>query len=224
VPLLVLLLLFGMLVITATPVYRIPERIRAGRSHAGGFLHWMIFGDRGDERDALADESDDPYGVASGSSALADVDLEPAVASRGVEDRSERLQRVAVENEPTVLIPMLKDAPGVGADAEDGEYVAVEDDGSSVPIPVAVPKSRKGSSRKAGAPRDNRRGGHGPLRPEPAEADSNYPPAAAGHAAARRAGEAAEQGERQRPSRRSPRCSSSSTWTRRSSASRAARQ
>ena len=144
VPLLILLLFFGMLVITATPVYRIPERIRAARSHAGGFLHWMIFGDRGEEPDALADETDDPYGVAAGAARPGDAD-----SSDLVEERSERLQRV-VENEPTVLIPMLKDGSGAGADAE-GEFVPVTDDGGSVAIPVAVPRSRKGSGKRPGA-------------------------------------------------------------------------
>jgi S-DNA-T family DNA segregation ATPase FtsK/SpoIIIE len=170
VPLLVLLLLFGMLVITATPVYRIPERIRAGRSHAGGFLHWMIFGDRGDEGDALADESDDPYGVASGSSALDGPDS--AGLPDRAEDRSERLQRVAVENEPTVLIPMLAEAATEG---EDSEYVAVEDDGTSVPIPVTVPRSRKSSSKKtaAGATKDAVAAAMG-LYAGTADADSAY--------------------------------------------------
>src|SRR5207245_11197600 len=73
-------------------------------------------------------------------------------AARGssdlVEDRSERLQRM-VENEPTVLIPMLKDGTVAGADI-DGEFVPVADDGTSVPIPVAVPRSRKGSGKKPG--------------------------------------------------------------------------
>ncbi|GAA1992524.1 FtsK/SpoIIIE family DNA translocase [Catenulispora subtropica] len=135
VPLLVLLLLFGVLVITATPVYRIPERIRAGRGHAGGFLHWMIFGDR-EEPDALAEETDDPYGI------LGDED-DPSDNTA----RNRRLQK-AVENEPTIFIPMLDEAAGADAPPES---VPV-DDGTQVAIPVAVPRSRKSAAKKAAAP------------------------------------------------------------------------
>jgi S-DNA-T family DNA segregation ATPase FtsK/SpoIIIE len=133
VPLLVLLLLFGVLVITATPVYRIPERIRAGRGHAGGFLHWMIFGEREDP-DVLADEEDDPYGIL------------PEDDPSDNEVRNQRLQQT-VENEPTIFIPMLDE----GADGEAGapEVVPAEEDGTQVPIPVSVPRSRKGSAKKA---------------------------------------------------------------------------
>jgi DNA segregation ATPase FtsK/SpoIIIE, S-DNA-T family len=146
VPLLVLLLLFGMLVITATPVYRIPERIRAAREHTGGFLHWMIFGDREPVTDPLGDEADDPYGVASEPEGERDKDRD-----RVVEDRKSRIQRVAVENEPTVLIPMLGDegAAGVdGADPADSLAATVAGDPDAVAIPVAVPRSRKPSKRK----------------------------------------------------------------------------
>ena len=127
VPLLILLLLFGVLVITATPVYRIPERIRAGRGHAGGFLHWMIFGDR-EEPDALDAESDDPYGI-----------LEDDPSDNEV--RNQRLQQ-AVENEPTIFIPMLDEAGDATPDA-----VPVEDDGKQVSIPVA--RTRKSGAKKA---------------------------------------------------------------------------
>ncbi|GAA2032986.1 DNA translocase FtsK [Catenulispora yoronensis] len=137
VPLLILLLLFGVLVITATPVYRIPERIRAGRGHAGGFLHWMIFGDR-EEPDVLADEADDPYGI------LADED-DPSDNTV----RTRRLQKtVEVENEPTIFIPMLNEAAEQDAAPE---FVPVTDDGTQVGIPVAVPRSRKSGTKKTAA-------------------------------------------------------------------------
>ncbi|MEY9925646.1 S-DNA-T family DNA segregation ATPase FtsK/SpoIIIE [Catenulispora sp. GP43] len=132
VPLLVLLLLFGVLVITATPVYRIPERIRAGRGHAGGFLHWMIFGDREDP-DALAAEEDDPYGIL------------PEDDPSDNEVRNQRLQQtVAAENEPTIFIPMLDEAGDATPDA-----VPAEDDGAQVTIPVA--RTRKSGGKKAAA-------------------------------------------------------------------------
>ncbi|ACU76678.1 cell divisionFtsK/SpoIIIE [Catenulispora acidiphila DSM 44928] len=133
VPLLILLLLFGVLVITATPVYRIPERIRAGRGHAGGFLHWMIFGDREDP-EALEAAGDDPYGIL-------DVEDDPS----DNEVRNQRLQQT-VENEPTIFIPMLDGAVDATADA-----VPAEDDGTQVPIPVAVPRSRKAAGKKTPA-------------------------------------------------------------------------
>jgi DNA segregation ATPase FtsK/SpoIIIE, S-DNA-T family len=127
VPLLILLLLFGVLVITATPVYRIPERIRAGRGHAGGFLHWMIFGDR-EEPDALDAEGDDPYGIL------------PEDDPSDNEERNQRLQH-AVENEPTIFIPMLDESGDATADA-----VPVQDDGTQVSIPVA--RTRKPGGKK----------------------------------------------------------------------------
>ncbi|MEY9857262.1 S-DNA-T family DNA segregation ATPase FtsK/SpoIIIE [Catenulispora sp. GAS73] len=136
VPLLILLLLFGVLVITATPVYRIPERIRAGRGHAGGFLHWMIFGEREDP-DALADEEDDPYGIL------------PEDDPSDNEVRNQRLQQT-VENEPTIFIPMLDEAGDVTPDAVVDALPPVED-GTQVPIPVAVPRSRKAGGKKVGA-------------------------------------------------------------------------
>ncbi|NUR26136.1 MAG: DNA translocase FtsK, partial [Catenulispora sp.] len=149
VPLLILLLLFGVLVITATPVYRIPERIRAGRAHTGGFLHWMIFGDR-EEGDALADETDDPYGI------LADED-DPSDNT----ERTRRLQKFergkarpnAVENEPTIFIPMLGEGADASAPSADAppEFVPADDDGTQVAIPVAVPRSRKGGGKKPAA-------------------------------------------------------------------------
>jgi S-DNA-T family DNA segregation ATPase FtsK/SpoIIIE len=140
-PLLVLLLLFGVLVITATPVYRIPERIRAGRGHAGGFLHWMIFGER-EETDVLADETDDPYGI------LADED-DPSDNSA----RTRRLQK-AVENEPTIFIPVLDEVAEGTAGADDAapEFLPADEDGTQVAIPVAVPRSRKAGGKKAAAP------------------------------------------------------------------------
>ncbi|WP_194899465.1 FtsK/SpoIIIE family DNA translocase [Catenulispora pinisilvae] len=136
VPLLFLLLLFGVLVITATPVYRIPERIRAGRGHAGGFLHWMIFGEREDP-DASAVEEDDPYGI------LPEED-DPSDNA----ERNQRLQQ-AIQNEPTIFIPMLDKA--AGTDAEAPEFVPVDEDDTKVPIPVSVPRSRKAGGKKAGA-------------------------------------------------------------------------
>ncbi|MBS2539554.1 DNA translocase FtsK [Catenulispora sp. NF23] len=136
VPLLFLLLLFGVLVITATPVYRIPERIRAGRGHAGGFLHWMIFGEREDP-DALAAEEDDPYGILPEEDDPSDND-----------ERNQRLQQ-AIQNEPTIFIPML-DEPAA-TDAEAPEFVPVDADDTKVPIPVSVPRSRKAGGKKAGA-------------------------------------------------------------------------
>ncbi|WP_194922433.1 FtsK/SpoIIIE family DNA translocase [Catenulispora pinisilvae] len=140
VPLLFLLLLFGVLVITATPVYRIPERIRAGRGHAGGFLHWMIFGEREDP-DASAVEEDDPYGI------LPEED-DPSDNA----ERNQRLQQ-AIQNEPTIFIPMLDKAAGTdaGTDAEAPEFVPVDEDDTKVPIPVSVPRSRKAGGKKAGA-------------------------------------------------------------------------
>ena len=89
VPLLILLLLFGVLVITATPVYRIPERIRAGRGHAGGFLHWMIFGER-EEPDALDAENDDPYGILPRGRPLGQRRAQPAAAA-GRRERADDL-------------------------------------------------------------------------------------------------------------------------------------
>ena len=136
VPLLILLLLFGVLVITATPVYRIPERIRAGRGHAGGFLHWMIFGEREDP-DALADEEDDPYGIL------------PEDDPSDNDERNQRLQQT-VENEPTIFIPMLDEAGDVSPDAV-VDAVPAADDGTQVPIPVSVPRSRKSGGKKVGA-------------------------------------------------------------------------
>ena len=140
VPLLFLLLLFGVLVITATPVYRIPERIRAGRGHAGGFLHWMIFGEREDP-DAPAVEEDDPYGI------LPEED-DPSDNA----ERNQRLQQ-AIQNEPTIFIPMLDKAAATDAetDALEPEFVPVDEDDTKVPIPVSVPRSRKAGGKKAGA-------------------------------------------------------------------------
>jgi S-DNA-T family DNA segregation ATPase FtsK/SpoIIIE len=139
------LLVFGMLVITATPVYRIPERIRAGRSHAGGFLHWMIFGDREVSEDALIDEQDDPYGVGVSPEQEDDPD-----------DRQSRIQRIVVENEPTVIIPMLADEAPVDSDADpdsdpDEAVAAVEESPDAVAIPVKVPRSRKSVKTRADA-------------------------------------------------------------------------
>ena len=130
VPLLILLLLFGVLVITATPVYRIPERIRAGRGHAGGFLHWMIFGDR-EEPDALDAEGDDPYGIL------------PEDDPSDNEESNQRLQH-AVENEPTIFIPMLDGSGDATPDA-----LPVQDDGTQVSIPVA--RTRKSGGKKVPA-------------------------------------------------------------------------
>jgi S-DNA-T family DNA segregation ATPase FtsK/SpoIIIE len=132
-------------VITATPVYRIPERIRAGRSHAGGFLHWMIFGDREVSEDALIDEQDDPYGVGVSPEQEDDPD-----------DRQSRIQRIAVENEPTVIIPMLADEAPVDSDADpdadpDEAVAAVEENPDAVAIPVKVPRSRKSVKTRADA-------------------------------------------------------------------------
>jgi S-DNA-T family DNA segregation ATPase FtsK/SpoIIIE len=147
VPLLILLLLFGVLVITATPVYRIPERIRAGRGHAGGFMHWMIFGEREDP-DALDAEEDDPYGIL------------PEDDPSDNEVRNQRLQQT-VENEPTIFIPMLDGAGDATPDAIPGALsdtssdtssdAVAADDGTQVPIPVSVPRSRKAGGRKVGA-------------------------------------------------------------------------
>jgi DNA segregation ATPase FtsK/SpoIIIE, S-DNA-T family len=134
VPLLILLLLFGVLVITATPVYRIPERIRAGRGHAGGFLHWMIFGEREDP-DASATEEDDPYGIL------------PEDDPSDNEVRNQRLQQT-VENEPTIFIPMLEESGTASGDAVP-DAVPAEDDGTQVTIPVA--RTRKAGGKKAGS-------------------------------------------------------------------------
>ena len=147
VPLLGLLLIFGTLVITATPVYRIPERIRAGRQHAGGFLHWMIFGDRGSIEDYDEDESDDPYGVGDPTAASTRAPLQDS------DRRSKLLNRVAVENEPTVIIPMLADEASAELD-DDGNLLAPEaaaantalDDPDAVGIPVKVPRTRKSAA------------------------------------------------------------------------------
>ena len=133
VPLLILLLFFGVLVITATPVYRIPERIRAGRAHAGGFIHWMIFGERG-EQDAEGADADDPYGIGGG---------EVGDGAEELDELGERLDR-ATRNEPTMLIPMLAEDP----DDQAPPFVPVED-GSQVGIPVSVPRTRKAAKRSA---------------------------------------------------------------------------
>jgi S-DNA-T family DNA segregation ATPase FtsK/SpoIIIE len=140
VPLLILLLLFGVLVITATPVYRIPERIRAGRGHAGGFLHWMIFGEREDP-DALAAEEDDPYGILP-----EDDPSDNEVRDHKLQHLQETLERgrerAGAENEPTIFIPMLDEAGDATPDA-----VPAADDGTQVPIPVA--RGRKSGAKKA---------------------------------------------------------------------------
>ena len=145
VPLLFLLLFFGVLVITATPVYRIPERIRAGRNHAGGFLHWMIFGEREDP-DVLAEESDDPYGILDDEDDPSDNTernqrLQKTVRRRG------RSEADTTENEPTIFIPMLNEPEEDAAP----EFVPVVDDGTQVAIPVAVPRSRKSGAKKTAA-------------------------------------------------------------------------
>ncbi|NUR62271.1 MAG: DNA translocase FtsK [Catenulispora sp.] len=154
VPLLFLLLFFGVLVITATPVYRIPERIRAGRGHAGGFLHWMIFGDR-DEPDVLAEESDDPYGILDEEDDPSDNTertrrLQKTVQRGRARAASEGETARNTENEPTIFIPMLNEPEGEAQDAAP-EFVPVNDDGTQVAIPVAVPRSRKSGAKKPAA-------------------------------------------------------------------------
>jgi DNA segregation ATPase FtsK/SpoIIIE, S-DNA-T family len=102
VPLLLLLVFFGVLVTTATPVHRIPDRLRSGRIKTDTFLMRVFYRKQYAERTALEglpefDEEPDAIGLAA-RKALAGLPLGPAT---GDEDWPE------AEAEPTVLLPTL---------------------------------------------------------------------------------------------------------------------
>jgi S-DNA-T family DNA segregation ATPase FtsK/SpoIIIE len=130
VPLLLLVILFGLLVTTATPVYRIPERLRAARAKADALLYRAFHGTAPPDLMPPVDE-DDP------------TDLRPATASRRRTPKTDLsdglplgdpipdVEPFAGEPEPTVVLPLPPQQRRPRAGAKD------RDAPSADPIPAA---------------------------------------------------------------------------------------
>jgi S-DNA-T family DNA segregation ATPase FtsK/SpoIIIE len=99
VPLLVLLAFFGLLVTTATPIYRIPARLRRARVTADRMLDTTFHG-RLPADDPRVDGEQEPTGLP----AVRGLPLAPPVAD--VEVDPELPDDPALEAEPTVLLPL----------------------------------------------------------------------------------------------------------------------
>jgi len=125
VPLLLLLILFGLLVTTATPVYRIPERLRASRAKADALLYRAFHGTAPPELMPPVDE-DDP------------TDLRPARTSR----------RRTPKTDLTDGLPLGDPIPDVEPSAGEPEPTVV------LPLPPQQRKPRAGARDRDGADRD----------------------------------------------------------------------
>jgi S-DNA-T family DNA segregation ATPase FtsK/SpoIIIE len=104
VPLLLIVVLFGVLVTTATPVYRIPDRLRAARAKADAMLYLAFHGTAPpDQMPTVA--ADDPTALrrpAPRRQSAADPRPGPEALGNPVSG----LETDAEEAEPTVILPM----------------------------------------------------------------------------------------------------------------------
>jgi len=155
VPVLLLLALFGVLVITATPLYQVPEKVAALRDRLLGHHH--------DEAEA-ADAEEEPRSrrrkrkgalfADEGETTLDGLDLGmPAYDSAVVADRD----APAVEDDDVTLdMPALpEDAVGFAMAIDDFDDAAeVEEEKTKVRIPVQRPAAAQAGSGATGAVKD----------------------------------------------------------------------
>jgi len=99
VPVLLMLAFFGLLVTTATPIYRIPARLRDARVKADRMLDTAFHG-RLPEDDPRLDGEQEPTGLP----AVSGLPLAPPVAD--VEVQQDLPDDPDLEHEPTVLLPL----------------------------------------------------------------------------------------------------------------------
>jgi len=100
VPVLLLLTFFGLLVTTATPVYRIPKRLREARVRADRMLDTAFHGRPLPEDDRRLDSDQDPTELPS----AAGLPLSPLPGD--VDLRGDLPDDPDLEHEPTVLLPL----------------------------------------------------------------------------------------------------------------------
>jgi S-DNA-T family DNA segregation ATPase FtsK/SpoIIIE len=101
VPLLVLLTFFGLLVTTATPVYRIPARLREARVRADRMLDTAFHGRQLPADDPRLDRESDPTELPAGG-----LPLSAAVPGTGLDVPPDLPDDPDLEYEPTVLLPL----------------------------------------------------------------------------------------------------------------------
>ena len=100
VPVLLLLAFFGLLVTTATPIYRIPSRLRNARVRADRMLDTAFHGRELNEDDPRLDDDQDPTALTS----VAGLPVTPPAADGRVQP--ELPDDPDLEAEPTVLLPL----------------------------------------------------------------------------------------------------------------------